>query len=444
MLTSSLLLFNVLGGVSPTLSDSNMVRPNIILILTDDMGWSDLGCYGSKHNQTPHIDKMAQEGIRFTRAYCTQSVCTPSRAGLLTGRWSQDVGLGGPALWWNSTHGLDTQYATMSSVLSQAGYQTAMFGKWHLGALPKYMPNAHGFQYYEGIPYSNSMWHLRNDGSNAKFPPLPYYKDTQIVDYIDSFDKMDNLTQRLTQGALDYISTHANDSSPFFLYLAHPQPHVPLACSTRFKGKNPVGGLYADVLSELDASTGEILQHLEKMKIDDNTMVIFTSDNGPWLNYGNHSGRADGLREGKGTCFEGGFRVPLILRYPHRIRSNTVSDSMIAHLDLFPTLMRFANVNQKFAKLNGFDFSDYLLDQTQQTPRSTFKYYGGNGRALQAEVNNDIKEVYPHSTRSYTQGQPRNDGMAGTTKDVKISRSRFNLTLDPAETKNILDTSVVQ
>lgn len=417
-------------------------RPNIILILTDDMGYTDLSCYGSTQNHTPCIDQMAREGVRFTRAYCTQSICTPSRAGILTGRYAQSVGLGGAALWWNAQRGLDTRHATLSSVLSDAGYTTAMFGKWHLGSLPQFMPNAHGFDTFEGIPYSNSMWSLRDDGSKEKFPPLPYYQNHTIVDFIDTHEKMDNLTQRLTQGAVKFIREHAADSHPFFLYLAHPQPHVPLGCSAPFKGKNPAGGLYADVISELDASTGAILQQLKEYHIDTQTIVIFTSDNGPWLNYGNHAGRADGLREGKGTCFEGGFRVPCIIRYPQHIRAGSTDTAIFAHLDFAPTLYHYAQISCLPTTLNGFNFAPFLEGKTAHPPRTQFSYYGGpKGKKLQAETHGTHKDIFPHTSRSYTAGKPQNNGKAGTTRNVQIPRSRYCLETDSAEKHNIFKES---
>lgn len=409
--------------------------PNIVLILTDDMGWSDLGCYGSKINSTPTLDQLANEGVIFTQCYAANSVCTPSRAGLLTGCFPHRVGLPGAALWYDAKEGLNTKYPTLSSELKKLDYSTAAVGKWHLGSKEKYMPLAHGFDSFTGIPYSNSMWSLRDDGSNEKFPPLPYYVDSLIVDSIDTHEKMNNLTTRLTKSALHFIDKNAN-KKPFFLYLAHPQPHVPLACLDSFKNKSK-NGLYSDVMMELDWSTHEILNALKRHQIESNTIVIFTSDNGPWLNYGNHAGRCDGLREGKGTCFEGGFRVPFIIKFHKKIKSHRIENQMISHLDLFPTLLYYAGkeIRQK-ELIDGLNLASFLEGKTKQTPRKSFSYII-NGHPL-ATTNGIFKTIVAHTYRSYEEGKIGTNGKSGSTTAKETPAAKYNLSLDIGEKNNLL------
>lgn len=406
-------------------------KPNIILILTDDLGWTDLGCYGSTEFQTPNLDKMAKEGIRLTQFYAAHPVCSPSRAGLLTGCYPTRIGLGGSAFWIDSKKGFADTELTMPEMLRTAGYQTGMVGKWHIGHQEEFMPNAQGFNCFEGIPYSNSMWSLRDDGSKAKFPPLPYYTDTQITDHIDSWDKMNNLTTRITEKAVGFIDNHKHE--PFFLYIAHPMPHVPLGVSEKFKGRSGAGR-YGDVIMELDWSVGEILKSVQKHGIDKNTLIVFTSDNGPWLNYGNHSGTCRGLREGKGTSFEGGYRIPCIVRWPDHIPAGQVSNTLTAAIDLYPTFATLAHATLPKHPIDGVNIFPVLNGTPNASPRDLFLfYYGNGGKELQAITDGHYKFVFTHNYRSYDGVKPGMDGQSGPLRAAKAYSALYCLDSDIAE-----------
>jgi len=295
-------------------------KPNFIIIFNDDLGYGDVGLEGSKLISTPNIDQMEREGIRLTNFYSSASVCTPSRAGLLTGRYPIRTGLAEGVLFPQSEHGLPQDEITMAEALKDVGYKTAMFGKWHLGQPDVSWPTQQGFDSFYGIPYSNDMH------------PLPLYQDTTII---EEPLNQNTITQRLTRSATQFIRESA--SEPFFLYLAHPMPHVPLYASEEFKGRSKAG-LYGDVIEDIDRSVGEIFSALIESGIDDRTMVIFTSDNGPWF-----EGSAGDLRERKGgASYEGGFNVPFIAWWPGQIPASAVSDAISMNFDLFPTLLTLA------------------------------------------------------------------------------------------------------
>ena len=290
--------------------------PNVIVIYADDLGYADLGCFGAKKIKTPNLDRMAKQGVRFTSFYVSQAVCSASRAALMTGKYSNRAGILG-ALGPASKTGLAREHTTMAEMLKALGYATSIIGKWHLGHLPDYLPTRRGFDEYYGLPYSNDMWPKH---PTTKFPDLPLIAGEKTIELNPDQTK---LTTNYADKAVQFIQK--NKDQPFFLYLAHNMPHVPLFVSERFKGKSEAG-TYGDVIMEIDWSVGQILDTLQRLGIDDNTLVIFTSDNGPWLSYGNHSGSAGILREGKGTAWEGGVRVPFIARpsylgAPVRLRS---------------------------------------------------------------------------------------------------------------------------
>jgi arylsulfatase A-like enzyme len=270
--------------------------PNFVVVLTDDQGYGDLGCYGAKGFTTPNIDRMAAEGVRFTDFYVAQAVCSASRAALLTGCYPNRLGILG-ALNPTSKVGIGAGEKTIAEVLKPRGYATAVFGKWHLGHHPPHLPTRHGFDEYFGLPYSNDMW-AKNPSAN--FPDLPLIEGDRTV-ATNPDQRM--LTTWYTERAVQFIG--ANKDRPFFLYVAHNMPHVPLHVSEKFRGKS-AQGLYGDVIMELDWSVGQILAALRDTGLDERTLVLFTSDNGPWLSYGNHAGSAGPLREGKGTDWEGG------------------------------------------------------------------------------------------------------------------------------------------
>ena len=324
-------LFFVLNACNPP-QNKNPEQPNVIIIFTDDQGYQDVGCFGSPDIETPHLDQMAREGLKLTDFYAAQAVCSASRAALLTGCYPNRLGIHG-AFMPNSKKGLNLSEVTIAEMLKAIGYKTAIYGKWHLGDHPDFLPDKQGFDDYYGIPYSNDMWPYHpQQGPIFDFGPLPLYNNSTII---DTLEDQSSLTTEITERSVGFIEQ--NKENPFFLYIAHPQPHVPLFVSEKFKGKSK-RGLYGDVIMEIDWSVGQVLQALDTHELEENTLVIFTSDNGPWLSYGDHSGSALPLREGKGTALEGGQREPCIIQYPGKLEAGKEIDIPMMTIDLLPTI----------------------------------------------------------------------------------------------------------
>jgi arylsulfatase A-like enzyme len=354
--------------------------PNIIIIMADDLGYGDLGCYGHPGIRTPNLDRMAAEGLRFTDFYSSAPVCTPSRAGLMTGRLAVRSGMTSDSrrvLFPDSAGGLQQNEITIARALKNKGYTSACIGKWHLGHLPQYLPTRHGFDYYFGIPYSNDMDRATEAPKGRQAitePRIDYFKVPLIQNeqVIERPAEQTTLTRRYTEEALSFIEK--NKSRPFFLYLPHTFPHVPLFASPNFKGTSP-RGLYGDVVQELDWSVGRILDLLRREKLAENTFVFFTSDNGPWLTQELHGGSAGLLRDGKGSTWEGGMRVPGIAWWPGKIRPGSVTREMAANLDLLPTCIALAGaLLPPELILDGVDMTPILLG-SGKGKRSTFFYY---------------------------------------------------------------------
>lgn len=368
-------------------------KPNVIVIFTDDQGYGDVGVFGSQNIQTPHLDKMATEGIQLTSFYVAQAVCSASRAALLTGSYSNRVGIHG-ALMPGSKIGLNPSETTLPEMLKSNGYRTAIFGKWHLGDHPDFMPNSQGFDEYYGIPYSNDMWPLHpQQGKGFDFGPLPLYENENII---DTLTDQSNLTVTLTKKSMAFIKENKNQ--PFFLYLAHPQPHVPLFVSEKFKGKSE-GGLYGDVVMEIDWSVGQILEALKTHGLDEQTLVIFTSDNGPWLSYGVHSGSAYPLREGKGTAWEGGQRVPCLIRFPNRIPTGEVIDIPMMTIDILPTIAAISGSQLPQNTIDGKNIWPILSGGSKTSPHEAYYFYY-NVNELHGVRYGDWKLYFPHTYRS--------------------------------------------
>jgi arylsulfatase A-like enzyme len=310
--------------------DRIMALPNFVIIFCDDLGYGDLGCYGNTRIKTPNLDRMAAEGIRLMQHYTPSPACTPSRASLLTGRYPIRAGL--PRVLGPLSHeGFPDSETTIAEVLRARGYASAIVGKWHLGRWPSQLPTRHGFDRWFGLPYSNDM-----DQPDRGFPPTPLMRDEAIVEQPAD---QDTLTRRYAEEAVRFIED-AGDR-PFFLYLAHTMPHVPLHASDAFRGRSDAGR-YGDVVEEIDWSVGEILRTLTERGLDENTLVVFTSDHGPWLTKGDQGGSAGELRNGKATVYDGGVRIPLVARWPGNLPAGAVVNEATIHMDLAPTMAALA------------------------------------------------------------------------------------------------------
>ena len=323
-------LTSIVGAAAAVSAAPQTSKPNIVLIYCDDLGYGDLGVYGSKI-RTPNIDRLAQEGVRFTQFYSANPVCSPSRAALLTGRYPTRVGV--PRVFFpQNKNGLNLSEVTIANMLKDNGYRTSCIGKWHLGSQPEYLPTNRGFDEYFGIPYSNDM------------TPRVLLDNTTIVEQTAT---LETLTLRYTERAIQFIERKPNQ--PFFLYLPHTYPHIPLGASPRFKGKSPLG-LYGDVVEELDWSTGEIMNSLRRNGLDNNTLVMFSSDNGPW-----YEGSPGALRGRKGSTYEGGVREPFLARFPGRIPKGLVTKGVGGTIDILPTLANLTGARLPRAPLDGLD-----------------------------------------------------------------------------------------
>jgi arylsulfatase A len=389
-------------------------QPNFIIILADDLGYGDLSCYGHPTIKTPNIDKMASEGIKFTQFYVGANVCTPSRSALLTGKLPIRNGMiGGLGVFFpNSAGGLPTTETTVAKALKTKNYQTALVGKWHLGSLPQFMPNNHGFDEYFGIPYSNDMENIHQ--KLVPYPPLPLFRNQQVIEQNPDQSK---LTERFTQESIQFIEK--NKKKPFLLYYASCFPHVPLFASPNFKGKSQ-RGLYGDVIEELDWSVGKIFKTLKKNGLDKNTFVIFMSDNGPWLTQKENGGSAGLLYEGKASAYEGGMRVPAIIRYPALIKANQTSATIVTSMDLYPTILNLAGINPLNTNdLDGFSMTEFLKGK-QESVRELVYYY----------TNEKLYAIRKGAWKAHFTTQPSYSSELPTKHDPPLL---YNLNKDPSE-----------
>ncbi|WP_245917141.1 sulfatase family protein [Mongoliibacter ruber] len=416
----------------PTSQKENKL-PNIVLILTDDQGYNDLGVYGSPDILTPHLDQLAEDGMRFTNFYVAQAVCSASRAALLTGTYSNRLGIHG-ALDHMSNHGLNPDETTIAEMLKPLGYSTAIFGKWHLGHHQMFLPTNQGFDEFYGIPYSNDMW-PNHPETKDYYPPLPLYENNKVVDTLHTDQSL--LTTRLTERSVDFIDR--NKDNPFFLYLAHPMPHVPLFVSEKFQGKSE-RGLYGDVIMEIDWSVGQVMDALKKHGIEENTLVIFISDNGPWLSYSAHSGSAEPLREGKGTSWDGGVKVPAIMRWTGKIPSGSIQENPAMSIDILPTIATITGASLPALSIDGKSIEKMISDSANKSPQEAyFIYYNRN--ELQAVVIDEWKLYFPHRYRSIASGQAsRNDGIPLKYEMIDLQEMMlFHIPSDPSEQNNIIE-----
>lgn len=413
------------------ISNNREKSPNIILILTDDQGYADLGAFGAKDFETPQIDQMAKEGALLTQYYAPQAVCSASRAGILTGCYPNRIGIHN-AFMPEAKKGLNPAELTIAEMLKPLGYATAIYGKWHLGDAPEFLPNQHGFDEYFGIPYSNDMWPLHpQQGTVFNFKALPLLENGKVL---DTLTDQSQLTTQITQKAVSFIN--AKKDQPFFLYVAHPQPHVPLYVSEKFKGKSK-NGLYGDVIMELDWSVGEILNALKVNGLEENTMVIFTSDNGPWLAYGNHAGSARPLREGKGTAWEGGQREPFVVKYPRKIPAGTLVNTPVMGIDIMPTVAALTGGKLPHYPIDGKSVMQVLSGERQESPQEAYFFYYRVNELFGVRYG-DWKMYFPHRYRTMA-GQPQGaDGLPGQYAFIDIQEIElYHLPTDEAERTNV-------
>ncbi|MEP7108214.1 MAG: sulfatase [Ferruginibacter sp.] len=455
MKRSSIYYFFLIGLLPLEISNAHLHKiyeenkpPNIVIIFMDDMGYGDPECYGGFPYHTPHINAMAAAGMRFTNYYAAQGVCTASRAGLLTGCYPNRVGLSGALFPWSEI-ALNNEEETVAELLKQKGYATGMAGKWHLGQKEPYLPLQQGFDEWLGLPYSNDMWPVDYDGkpvneahAKFRFPPLPLMEGNIKKREINTIDDQAKLTKMFTERAVDFIKR--NKSRPFFFYLAHSMPHVPIAASEKFKGKSR-GGLFGDTMEEIDWSVGEVIRTLDENHLSENTLVIFASDNGPWLTYGDHAGSTGGFREGKGTVWEGGVRVPCIMRWKGKIAAGSVCNNMVAALDILPTLVTICKTKNPVKKIDGVNILPLIMQQANANPRDEFIYYY-NVNSLKAVRKGKWKLVFPHVSQTYKKTLPGKDGWPGEYASDSVKLSLYDLSTDPGETldRKALNPGVVE
>jgi arylsulfatase len=408
-------------------------RPNIIIIFTDDQGYQDLGCFGSPDIKTPNIDQMASAGMRFTNFYDAQPVCSASRAGLLTGCYPNRVGIHG-ALGPKSKVALGHQETTIAELVKPLGYETAIFGKWHLGDHKDYLPGSQGFDEYFGLPYSNDMWPKHPENPTA-WPRLPLIQGDSVVQYLD--DDQNMLTTWYTEKAVDFID--GNKDKPFFLYVAHNMPHVPLFVSDKFRGTSE-RGLYGDVIAEIDWSVQQIDEALKRNGLEKNTLIIYISDNGPWLSYGTHSGTALPLREGKGTTWEGGIRVPCIMKWPAVIPSGVEQGKAAMTIDVLPTIAEILQIDPPELKIDGKSILPIIKNDPGATNPHEAYYFYYNHNELQGVLSADGKwKLYvPHKYRSLEGQEGRDDGIPiKYNYNMQVGLELYDLENDISETEDV-------
>ena len=408
-------------------------KPNVVIIFLDDSGYSDFNPFGQVDIGTPNVQKLAEEGVSYTNFHVPQAICSASRSALMTGCYpgrTKVFGAHGP-----NEKGLDTIFPTMGEIFQSAGYRTGLFGKWHLGDQPTTRPHARGFDETAGLMYSNDMWkhHPVNPEYWGRFP-IKYWENGKVTIEDVGVSEQKQLTKWYTESAVDFINR--NSDAPFLLYVPHSMPHVPIFCSKEFEGKSGKG-LYADVTLELDWSVGEIMKALKKNDIDNNTIVVFSSDNGPWEVYGNHAGTTP-FSHAKSTSFEGGTRSACIIKYPNHLKPNSTSNKMFSSIDLLPTLCNLASVELPKNTIDGMDLWNVISGKDNAI--NPHEYYAfSTGKNFESVMSSDGKWKLhlPHNYSSLI--TPGKDGKAGTYENKKIELSLFDMVNDPYETKNVMN-----
>lgn len=405
---------------------------NIVLINLDDVGYGDFSYKGALGYKTPNIDRMAAEGMQFTHFLAAQPISGASRAGLLTGCYPNRIGFSG-APGPNCPYGIHDDEVTLGELVKQKDYQTAIFGKWHLGDAEQFLPLQNGFDEYYGLPYSNDMWPYHpQQGEVFNFPDLPTIEGNEIIGYNTDQTKF---TTDYTTRTVDFI--RKNKNKPFLVYLAHSMPHVPLAVSDKFKGKSEQG-LYGDVLMEIDWSVGEVFKTLREEGLEENTLVILTSDNGPWTNYGNHAGSAGGLREAKATTFDGGNRIPCIVYWKGQVEPGSTCNKLASNMDLYPTIAEITQSPLPSHKIDGVSLLPLIKEEKDANPRTSFAYYFNNND-LEAITDGTFKLIFPHKHVTYEEYVPGNDGQPGNLSTRIIHKAvLYDLRRDPGERYDVI------
>ncbi len=403
-------------------------RPNFVVFFADDLGYADLKCFGDEQMVTPNLDRLASEGRRMTSFYASQAVCSASRCSMVTGCYNVRVGILG-ALGPGSKSCLNPNELTVAEVLKPRGYKTAIYGKWHLGDRGAGLPTNHGFDEYFGLPYSNDMWPYHP--TSKDFPALPLIEGTKTINANVTAEDQQYLTRWNTEHALDFIER--NRSEPFFIYMPYSMPHVPIYASEKFRDSTGKG-LFTDVVAEIDWSVGEVVAALKKHGLSEKTCVLFTSDNGPWLSYGNHAGSAAPLREGKGTAWEGGQREPTIAYWPGQIPPGTVCDEVAGTIDVLPTLAYLSGSDLPKNKIDGKNIWPILAGAADaKSPHEAFYYYWG--KELHAVRSGPWKLHFPHPYRSLK--SPGQDGRPGPYEQKTCGLELYNLDTDISESKDV-------
>jgi arylsulfatase A len=434
----------IAGALLPSVYAAPTQLPNIVIIFTDDQGYADVGVFGARGFQTPNLDRLASQGTIFRNFHVPQPVCSASRAGLLTGCYPNRLGIHG-ALGPRSKVGISDKEVTLAQLVKQRGYATAIFGKWHLGDSPQFLPVRHGFDEYFGLPYSNDMWPLHPDlvkqaeKRQRGYPNLVMFENDKVVIPEVTHEDQNQLTTWYTEHAVSFIERHK--AGPFFLYLAHNMPHVPLHVSDKFRGRS-ARGLYGDVIEEIDWSVGRVMDALKRNGLEKNTWVIYTSDNGPWLSYGEHAGSAYPLREGKGSCWEGGVREPCIMRWPGHIPAGAENKQMLMTIDLFPTIAKLIGAGLPEHTIDGMDVWPLIAGKSgARNPHNAYWFFYEQNQ-LQAVISGDgrWKLQLPHTYRTLSGRPGGRGGLPVPYDNAKLQNSElYDLTADVSEKVNVAE-----
>jgi len=433
MFKKSLLLLTLLCYFAGPLVHAKDAQPNIVIIFLDDSGYGDFHPFGNPNYSTPNVEQLAKEGTVFTQFYVPQAICSASRSALMSGCYPARTKVFGAH--GNGGRGLEPKFAIMPEQLKKTGYRTALFGKWHIGDQEDTRPLARGFDEHAGFMYSNDMWkHHPNDPKKhwAKHPLVFWENGKQKIPDVDHKHQT-TLTKDLTHYAVDFINRQGD--KPFFLYLAHPMPHVPIYASPEFQGKSGLG-LYADVMTELDWSVGQVQKALKEKNFADNTIVIFSSDNGPWASYGNHAG-ATPFREAKATSFDGGMHVACIVKYPNVLKSNHVSKRTFFSIDFMPTLMNWAGAPLPDNEIDGMDVASWISEKSESNPHAFYGFSIGNEAQGVISGDGKWKLHVAHDYRTVTEFGK--DGQAGTYDKRKQPLALYHLAEDPMESIDVKD-----